>query len=108
MLVPKSMKLSVTWNELTDYFKRELVSAVSETPWRAVSACIFTSYCAFAEFAEQDSSARLLQIPLSFLIHVEHCEKNVQAQEVAYPYQGNLGSKIILGEPTRAQAERWI
>jgi hypothetical protein len=108
MLVPQSMKEAVTWDELISYWKRELAKATSMTPWKAVSSCIFTSYCAFAEFEKRDAAGSLLEIPQAFVIHIEHSSPQLQPENVAYPYLGNLGSSITVCDPTRAAAERWL
>jgi len=104
LLMPKEMKKGVTWDELVAYWKRELVAAVAKSGWRAVSSCIFASDL----FMGADESEHPFHIRQALLVHVEHVDGEVAAQDVAYPYQGSPGAKITLGEPNRMAAERWM
>lgn len=99
-----SMKKGVTWDELIDYWKRELWAAASEMTWRAASSCRFASDVYLGE----NHSDRAFLIHPAFVIHLEHPDEAIGAECVACPYQGSRGGKITLGEPTRTVAGRWM
>ena len=98
VLMPKSVKENVSLEELVSYWRREIGTAAAKAEWRVVACCTFA-----AELRDDNSFGGS-----ALVIHIEHCDKRTEAEDVAYKYQGSRGSKIILGETSRAGAKRWL
>ena len=98
VLMPKSMKANVVWEELVSYWKREIGAAAAKAEWRAIACCTFAT-----ELLDDNS----LSGP-ALVVHIEHFDTKTGAEDVAYKYQGSREGKIALGETTRASAKRWL
>ena len=97
VLMPKSMKEKVAWQELATYWKDKIGTASTKMDWRAV-AC-----STFVKLLSRDDAFKASGL----LVHVEHFEDHTGAEDIAYEYEGRHG-KITLREVTRASAGRWI
>jgi hypothetical protein len=95
VLAPDSMKQEVTPKELDGYWSRELQAVVAKGAYKTVC------YCAAVLAPVEDGGF----IP-AVLIHIEQAEAD--PEDLFYPYRKDAASKIIFGEPTRAQAERLV
>jgi hypothetical protein len=98
MLMPKSMKEKVAWQELADYWKDKIGTASTKMAWRAV-AC-----STFVKLLSGDDSFKASGL----LVHVEHFEVQTGAEDIAYEYERSDHGNITLREVTRASAGRWI
>ena len=98
VLMPKSMKEKVAWQELATYWKDKIGTASAKMDWRAV-AC-----STFVKLLSGDDTFKAAGL----LVHVEHFEDQTGAEDIAYEYESSEHGKITLQEVTRASAGRWI